>query len=329
MEIHQIIAGGYQAIELLVAKGTLESHRIEFKQKNDPNSLDLHKDDRRALGEALSGFANAEGGVLIIGISTKHKDGSDRADRIVAIKNVVEVSDVYRSYCLECVAPQIKDLKVFPICNISGDGVIVIEIAKGSARPHMSMAPDHQRYYRRVQERFIPMRHYEVEEMMRLKDSPQLELILVFKNGGSIAGREKGYIAFGVKNTSNATAKFPFVTVRRISDGPKIAQYGLDGNGNNLWKRLLLDEPNTTIYMAGNEMVVHPSQKFLVSKFEFLEAPIQELDYWSIDRLRSDEKVEIEFEIGCEDMRKRSYRYVFTRNHFYDRTAPEPIVTSG
>jgi predicted HTH transcriptional regulator len=75
----EIVKGGFGVVESLVASRLEETPQLEFKQKRSGADLDLHKDDRRALGESLSGFANAIGGTLIVGVKTDRPDGVDRA----------------------------------------------------------------------------------------------------------------------------------------------------------------------------------------------------------------------------------------------------------
>jgi hypothetical protein len=57
-----------------------EGQRLEFKRKSDPDRADLNADDKKSLGESLSAFSNAEGGVILFGIEDKRgTDGLDYA----------------------------------------------------------------------------------------------------------------------------------------------------------------------------------------------------------------------------------------------------------
>lgn len=63
----------YGALEQLVTDGEVESQHLECKSPGAPN---LKGDMRAKLAEAVSGFANSGGGVIIWGASTTHHDHS-------------------------------------------------------------------------------------------------------------------------------------------------------------------------------------------------------------------------------------------------------------
>ena len=64
---------------------------IDFKQaaSEGKNFTTLHKDDRKNLSKAISGFGNSEGGVVIWGIEcSRDIDVGDVAKAKVKVKNV-------------------------------------------------------------------------------------------------------------------------------------------------------------------------------------------------------------------------------------------------
>jgi len=261
----------YTAVTKIVAASVEETHGIEFKRKSSPSDRELNKDDRRLLGEALSGFANATGGLLLLGIGTENHQGVDRAKDIFPIANVSVVADRYRSYAAECVSPPVSGVQVRAVANEDGSGVIVIKVPQGQSRPHMSTAPGHHTYYRRVMDAFVPMQHYEVEEMMRLKTKPKLTLLWELRSGGSIGTNRIFHLMFGLRNESRMTAKFPFISYLDGTNQPSVAQYGLDGNGNTLWPRLSAHASPSVTFAGGADKVIHPGQGFFVSKLDFNE----------------------------------------------------------
>jgi hypothetical protein len=322
VEFDDLEAEGITLLEKMVSDGVEETHRLEFKQKRDPNDVELHKDDRRALGEALSGFANATGGLLVVGVKTDRKTGVDRAAELLLMPDVDQVVDRYRSYLNDCVSPPIGGLRISTVKRADGSGAIIIDVPQGNARPHMSMAPNHQRYYRRVADSFIPMLHYEIDEMMRLKASPQLELILAYQSGGSIGGNPKNFLAFGLKNISKATAKYPYIFVRSSLAGPRLSDYGLDGNGPTLWSRLVQGVAGEATFAAGADMVIHPNQSFLVSRFEYLHKLDERMQYWSADSLHESQVVRFEFTFGCEDAPATTKFVEFAKTHLLNLEMP-------
>lgn len=302
MTYEDIIAGGLQNIQKMIELSIEETHQLEFKQKQNPHDLELSKDDRRALGESLSGFANAIGGVLVIGVQTDRPNGVDRAIALKLIDNVEAVADRYRAYAIDCIAPPLPALSVNALSNAAGAGVIAIQVPQGNARPHMSMAPSHQRYYRRVADSFLPMLHYEIDEMMRLKSQPSLEFRYKLMQVGSLGNNKMYHILFGLKNISKMTAKHPFISYLQTSNQPSVAEYGLDGNGRTLWPRIAPGASPGVTFAATSDQVIHPGQEFFISKIDFYEkyTPQSTRD-WGISKLLDGEILKLKFEYGCED----------------------------
>jgi hypothetical protein len=302
MTFDDLKQGGLALLEYAVAQRVEETYLLEFKQKHNASDVELHKDDRRALGEALSGFANAIGGTLIIGVRTERPNGVDRAVEYKPIQNVSTVAERYRAYVNDCVSPQIDGVRVCTLADQSGSGAIIIEVPQGSARPHMSMAPTHQRYYRRVSDSFVPMLHYEIEEMMRLKTSPSLDFIWKLQYGGSIGDNKTFSLVFGLRNFSKATARFPFISYYSGENKPRIAEYGLDGNGNTLWPNLGFGSSDAITFAGGADRVIHPGQQFFVSKLDYADQDDPRFArYWGISNLVADAEIELKFDYGCED----------------------------
>lgn len=59
-----------------------ETLHLDFTTKHDSETGALDLDDRKGLSIALSGFANAEGGVLVWGVDCRKVDGVDVAQSV-------------------------------------------------------------------------------------------------------------------------------------------------------------------------------------------------------------------------------------------------------
>jgi predicted HTH transcriptional regulator len=82
LELRQVVAkeissNGEAAINDMIAERREESLHLEFKTFSSDTTLT--RDDRKMLAKAICGFANAEGGILIVGVETKKNDGVDAA----------------------------------------------------------------------------------------------------------------------------------------------------------------------------------------------------------------------------------------------------------
>lgn len=279
-----------------------ETHSLEFKRKSVPQEIELNKDDRRLMGEALSGFSNATGGILVLGVTTERHHNCDRAKEIVPIQDAEAVANRMRSYASECVSPPLVGLRIRAVIAENGAGLVLVLVPRGQSRPHMSTAPGHHTYYRRVMDSFVPMQSYEVEEMMRIKTSPKLELVYKVVGGGSIGNNHNYSIVFGLRNISRVSARFPYIAYVDSPNQPSVAEYGLDGNGNTLWPRLGRGSSQDVIFAAGADSVLHPGEELYVSKLDYMERRDARMRRdWAVDMLPDeDESLTLKFRFGCE-----------------------------
>ena len=169
---------GEKYIAKLLASSAEENLQLEFKTKKEPNKLELHTNDKQNLGKTLSGFSNAEGGVVIWGIATKKNNGIDKADNPRPIADIDNSFEKFRNQCATTLQPENQGTKFLKIrcSNDPSKGYVVIAVPKGQVRPHMSKAPDHCKYFRRTLSGFDPMQHYEVVDMMRAEVEPDIVL---------------------------------------------------------------------------------------------------------------------------------------------------------
>lgn len=170
---------GIDAVNSLIAAKVHEGLRIEFKTKSD-NSGDLNRDDKKNLGEALSGFSNSDGGILIFGIETARDGEGEFASGIRPLNSLSALQSKIESLCSEYTSPSNVKIEAVRIETDNDEGLIAILIPRGPNRPYMSMAPNHQKYYKRSHDRFVPMENYEVVDLVKISDSPELECELRF-----------------------------------------------------------------------------------------------------------------------------------------------------
>lgn len=313
MAVNALQYNSISDIEQLVTERAEESTTLEFKRKCDPNLVDLQRTDKKLLGETVSGFANAAGGTLILGVGTENHNGIDRASALFLIKSVELVAARYQAYVSECVSPAVEGLVVSYLSNSDGDGLVVIIVPSGQSRPHMSRAPDHHTYYRRVIDRFVPMEAYEVEEMMRIKTAPDLAFVHELRKGGSIGDNREINLLFGLENVGRVTARFPYVEYLGRLGSPTSAEYGLDGNGRTLWPRILTATTGA-LFAAGSDSVIHPGQKLFVSKIDMCEFHDPRFPRsWGLSQIPSGGQLNLNFAYGAEDHPRKTSELEFQK----------------
>jgi predicted HTH transcriptional regulator len=113
-----VIAGGEPAITEMVTEGREETLHLEFKTLS--SGATLNRDDRKMIAKAICGFANAEGGLLILGIETKKIDGVDTAFKKQPIKNLDRIRRRIAAALPELLSPQHNGLTLTAVANPRG-----------------------------------------------------------------------------------------------------------------------------------------------------------------------------------------------------------------
>jgi len=135
--------------EDIVANGLEEDQTLEFKESLqvkdggiDPwqsGSSKIGKYARDSLAEEIVAFANAYGGVVIVGIE-ETKDNPRRAEafKTPLIRDCIECMDHLEPALRSCFDPPISgfDIRAIPKPNGEGEGLIVIRVASSTLAPH-------------------------------------------------------------------------------------------------------------------------------------------------------------------------------------------------
>ncbi|WP_422367893.1 helix-turn-helix domain-containing protein [Pelagibius sp.] len=180
MTFNELKDRGEELLLELIANAHQESFGLEFKQKEDPRTSNLSKNDRRNLGAALSASSNADGGVIIFGVGTKKDEGIDVAVEALPIADIGRFEASITSLIGEYLRPENPSIATLaiPSTNENGAGYLAIQIGKSEMRPHMSMAPDHQKYFRRGVDSTRAMDHSEIRDMMMAPREARLSVSL-------------------------------------------------------------------------------------------------------------------------------------------------------
>lgn len=232
MIFEDLKARGSAAISEIVENRLSESMGLEFKRKEKPGDFRLSKLDRRMLGKALSAFSNADGGVLLIGIRTENEDGVDVAISTEPIAEVDRFKNAIDALVGEILRPENPDIETLSVGGIGedGSGCVAIRIGKSDLRPHMSMAPDHQKYFRRSIDFTRPMDHTEVRDMILAPREARLSVSLA-TGGFSTSSRDPFLIleismVLFVLNKGRVAAVAPYVRLRSESQIVRLRPVG-------------------------------------------------------------------------------------------------------
>lgn len=332
-----IVARGEDAIRDLCAARAAEGQHLEFKRKSSPERGGLNKDDKKSLGESLSAMSNAEGGIAIFGIVDEKIDGVDYAKDVELIEDVAAFARNIKCLIPNYLSPPNPDIEVRPIpfAQDREVGVVAVRIGQSENRPHQSLAPDHHRYYQRVDAVNLRMVDFQVRDMLRINTAPRLrvgyQLISKGRGGNQQEVHCDSQLVLTLKNEGRVTARQPYILVL-----PGTNLHLVDV-GTQKFQRLFADDGREFI-QGTNDIVIHPGLGVPVAAFlaqiKHISGDVHyRLDARTRDYIRFDEcppvqfKVavgaentparNVEFSLGQDELEIMAERLIHNRQPFY------------
>jgi hypothetical protein len=196
---------------------TCETEWLEFKGNPGAHG---NVDDGKPLqiwSEAVSGFANTEGGVLVWGMDCRKK--SDRVDAVtdaVPIPNPTSFRALLQENIHQTTDPPLGGIVIREVLSPSGaDGFVVCFIPEGENKPYRAeQAGKHKPYYFRVGDSFKVLNPALLRQMFYPKSVPRIRIevtpMIEERNAG---GTQVFYVVFDVQisNIGQSTANELFV----------------------------------------------------------------------------------------------------------------------
>jgi hypothetical protein len=158
---------------------TKEDLHIEFNEKQSARHGGLDKDDKRNFSQALSGFANSDGGILIFGVKT---DENDTAAELKPISGVTAFVRALAKSLLNSTDPVVDDVAIDVVPSAVGKDVGYVRclIPASDKTPHRAMLAGRE-YYKRSTEEFHRLEHFDLEDMFGRRPHPSLKMHLWFE----------------------------------------------------------------------------------------------------------------------------------------------------
>lgn len=230
MIVREIAINGESAINDMIAERREESLHLEFKTLS--TDANLTRDDRKMLAKAICGMANAEGGILIVGIETRKHDGVDAAFAKHPIDDLNRFRRLISAALPEMLSPQHSTIQLLAVpASEPGQGFLAIDVPPSDNRPHMSVSE--KRYFRRGTDGTRSLDHSEIRELMLATREGSLEVKCDIRTGMS-----SGDLRFGLslilvlRNVGKVPVRAPYI---RILDA------GWNGNMPDLRFRVSTD----------------------------------------------------------------------------------------
>ncbi|WP_026622597.1 hypothetical protein M728_005713 (plasmid) [Ensifer sp. WSM1721] len=185
------------------------------------------------LGAALSAFANAVGGVLVIGVDArKSKEGIDCAGELMPVEDLGKALTTLTQAVGDLLQSRHGGIRVYSIPSVKrlGCGYLLVDVPASNQRPHRSQAD--AKYYKRAGASNFVMEHYEVVDAIRSSAAPNLVLEYELTKGISRPHERhfEARLRLALTNVGRATARH--VSLQITGVGPY--DVGWQGLGENV-----------------------------------------------------------------------------------------------
>lgn len=223
-------------------------------------------DAQRVVAKAVCGFANGDGGVIVIGMIAKAGPNKDDPDQIQATQPVADTTLVktrVQDLIGQLVEPGITGVRVNEINDSTGtkSGFVTVLVPATEGLPCRSRKD--WKFYQRISSGTYPMEYFQIADMFGKRRRPMLELHL---DEGTVQGTgDSRYRLFylGIKNSGRAIAKYPGLRYKNVQGLPRTTV--LPGNIYGLPMRSA--DSNWIIFGGGADHVIYPGETLMVAHF--------------------------------------------------------------
>ncbi len=225
-------------------------------------------DAQRLLAKCLCGFANADGGVIVIGLEARSgptKADPDMIQREVLVSDSVLVKSRIEALVGDLVEPGLRGVQVAPICDpaTSRSGFVLVLVPPTDGSPCRSRKDS--KFYLRIASGTYPMEYFQIADMFGIRHRPVLKIFLEEDTIEIQSGRPVRFLTLGIENCGRAVAKFPSIRFR--CPGVGIDAFGIDGK-SGFGLPLRPAEPEWTIFGGGADHVIYPGTTLKITRLE-------------------------------------------------------------
>ena len=222
-------------VQSLIDDKVQESGELDYKACAALDRNDQKKKDE--VSKDVSAFANAGGGVIIYGVH--------EANHVpTAIDVGYDQNDISKEWLEQIINSRIQrridDIRINPVALKSSPGrvIFVVDIPQSNRAPHM--AAD-KRYYKRFNFLSTPMEEYEVRDVARRSEAPDLRVDFEIVPGSVQAGKPLVMLKAMIRNDAPEPAFYcvinlfidiglPIINAQEMTTTPEIHQEVLFGH---------------------------------------------------------------------------------------------------
>jgi hypothetical protein len=242
-----------------------ETEDLHLDAKEWPSRDD---EAQRVLAKALSGFSNADGGILVIGVEARSASKGD-PDIIHALKPVADAIGVksrIENLIGNLIEPPLPGIRVAAVPDVADQrsGFVLVYIPPTDGLPVRSRK--HRDFFMRVSAGTFPMEYFQLAGMFGQRQRPVLSLWTQMGRTKADVGAsywEREFLV-GIVNSGRGIAKFPSLRFPQVP-GINLADYGLDGASHwGLPKRAT--SQGSILFGGGAGDVIYPGTHLEVAK---------------------------------------------------------------
>jgi hypothetical protein len=183
----------YEDLKSFLATQEPEGLRVEYKGEFPPKNEDLAK--------SIAAMANAEGGILIIGVPTDAKNRPKEPTGIVSEGNIPDrIANICAAKIRPIIAP---DVRIFDLEAVPGKCLVLLRLPASQLAPHY--LPDYAGHP------LIPIR---IDGRITQADVPTIEALLQRRRGETAAAKRKA----GRQDPPSARLAFDGKAERKLTD---------------------------------------------------------------------------------------------------------------
>lgn len=261
----------------------VETHLQDFKLLENGRAP-MSKGDKKTYAEALSGFANSDGGVVVWGVDCrKGAQGEDVVQDLRPIANLTRFVGELNDLQAQLVSPGIA-AQHFAIEDPStaDAGYAVSYIPRGEGAPHMAVGSGHKFMYR-AGSSFLPMPQWMVADRFGRRPQPILKLGWFPREKESNNNRVHAvWVHLIVENIGGATAKYPGFSLKASNSFAPT-----DLETADVPRSIKIERTRERVDgQANNEVAIHPKRSVDIG---ILKLPV-----------RDSGQVEVPYELFCD-----------------------------
>ena len=226
---------------------TMQAEGLYLDFKGDPKQPMKNANGHKAkITKNAGAFANADGGVVIVGVDDKTRQLEPFADAI-------DAAEVLQRAVTNGLTPApVVETHVTPSVADPTKGYVVLHIPASLDGPHQD---SNKRYYRRHGESADPMEHYEIVEWFGRRARPKLEI------QGEVRKKaeEIGFTLYA-KNVGMGSAAQPQLLLPDVSQGQVLKPFdAYHGGGHVPWRQVSGIRGGLTL-VGLDGFALHPDQ---------------------------------------------------------------------